>query len=134
MRARASRRGEIVVAMPAKHVWGRKETKPDFIQIDVTGLTLPEMAETRLACMVRPVMVRNLETGKLDFKCRRRFQIRKSLIRSMIEKDRWSRRVTEAELWDMLELMDNDGKRMRDATADDINGKIAEIAGGSETI
>ena len=128
------RRGEVVVWRPDGHVWGTKEVLPDFVHIDVTDLTLPEIAKTRLRPLVTAVQVRNLENGKLDQRARRRFCIRKALVQRMADRGRQLTKVTEAELYDMVDVYENDGTREKRALRLNIERKAAEMAAGSETI
>lgn len=36
------RKGEVVVAMPADHVWGNKEGLPNFVRVDLTFANTPD--------------------------------------------------------------------------------------------
>lgn len=64
------RRGEVVAVKPDDHVWGSKEVPPRFEQVDV-----PSISPERLADLLEPDLVLDVESGDLQLAARRKLKI-----------------------------------------------------------
>lgn len=141
----AHRAGEVIHAALDTHVWGRKETKPDFVQLDVTDVPTDNPARRREARrktrpLLMPVMRRNLlrADAKLEFKGRRRFRIKPALIQQAIIDQNaqadWHITATEAQVRAAIDRYTDDNVLDRDATTQEFDDAADALEGGSEEI
>ncbi len=132
--ARGDDRGEVVAAKPDSHIWGTLERQPDFVRVNITDLTLPEMIQSRMRPLLQPVLVRNLESGKWDQLTRRRFRIRPLQVASWIQAGQWMVDLTEEELLNAIQRLRDDGTPWRNANRSEIEAAFAKLASGDEAI